>query len=359
MRLRTCAILAALGLLMSSAAQAAAESVALVIRNVEGIDRMASRDAVDGIADSLWQHGFDVVNTTPANNDRDTISRIVRAEFEKKLETADMGLLYYVGTATTGGDRSYVLSGATVRGVPSKSQIEISELLHMLGKSRSSVAIFDIVRRRPGGAAAGLQPGLGSIAPATQTQLLTYATTSDDRADAGLPLTASLSRYLKSEQRPLRLAKLATAVRDDVAYETGGRYVPWIAGNAPGDRERQRDADWKKRRGAALVSLLEAHKCLAGKVTQPQAVRNYLQRKGRAAPFDIADVASADTYDMQWLLRTSQPAACPEAFRALPPPSPPSSGSGSNSGNGGRPPGGGNSSPSAPKGTPSIGVSPL
>lgn len=312
-------LLGALGLLLGSAAgiaPAAANSVALVIRDLDGQagDKIASRKAVDEIADSLWAHGVDVINTAPAANKHAAIKQVIKAEFERKLEGADVALLYYVGTATTGGDRSYVLNGSNTANAP----VEVQELLKSMGRSKHSVAILDIVRNRAAKTQPALKPGLGSITPMSSSQLLAFSTVSDDQAQDGLPLTASLAKYLTSEQKPLKLVRLASLVRDDVAFETGGRYVPWVVGGMPDNMELPKDANWQQRRSQEVATLLTSSKCVTAANPQQRVLSNYFARKRKPAQVDLNKVASADIYDMQWILRTITRQACPDDFQPVP-----------------------------------------
>ena len=148
---RTAAFIGALGLFAASALPATANSVALVIRDLDAqtADRIVSRKSVDDIADSLWAHGLEVIYAAPAGSGRDKIIEIMQKDFVSKISSADVALLYYVGAATTGRGSSFVLTGnnASSGAARAGASMAVQDLLNSMSKSQRSVAIFDIVKR--------------------------------------------------------------------------------------------------------------------------------------------------------------------------------------------------------------------
>ena len=301
--------LAALGL----ATPASARQVALVIRDAEAAKlKGASDDTMRALSELLWAYGVEVIDTSRIAQDR---VPSIMPEFERKLEGTDIALLYYVGVARTGAERTTILApgSAGTQGNNAAPLVVQSLLDSMRAKSKRSVAMLDVLKRRGDirQTRDAELPGLSGIKAVADTQLVSFTNTFVDQAGtANLPMTSSLMRQLQGDrQQPIRLTRLASLVKEEVMFETGNLYVPWVVGSLPDGIELRRapDAEVRTSKLAALGGLLSDKKC-PGANSQSMlqsAVGAHFANEKRQAPSDLTLLASADLNDMMWILRNS------------------------------------------------------
>lgn len=332
MRKTIAALMGAVSLAVSGLFPAAAETkVAFLMR-----DDTASKSAgmtdqqMQDLAALLWAYGVEVIDVSRLKVDR---IKEARDEFESKLGGADVAMLYYVGVATTGGAKSFVLVGADAAQQAGKARIDVVPLLErMRGTSQRSLAIFDVLkqRRQRGQTATEERPGFSGISAipvGSESQLVAYTNTFADSAGSqGLPLSRALMRHLQTEQagRGVKLQQLASLVRQDVAFETGGLYVPWVVGGLPESIELKPmpELEVRQMRVKALTSLMRAKQCVSANGQDEslrQAVANFLGAAAGAGPRDqiLNRLAAKDFEEMYYRLRSAT-SGCPFNFRPTP-----------------------------------------
>ncbi len=217
--------------------------VALVIGN--GKYRYAaelpnpSNDAAD-IAKALGKLGFDVVEGRDL--DKRAMEDKIR-EFGRKLERADLALLFYAGHGLQVGGRNYLVpvdAKLERAGDLSLDTIEVGQILaQMEAEKRVNLVFLDACRDNPlarsfsrtlGARSTAVGSGLAAIQSAVGT-MIAYATQPDNVALDGdgrnSPFTAALLKHIATPA--LEISALMKRVRADVIAATRERQVGWGA----------------------------------------------------------------------------------------------------------------------------------
>lgn len=285
-------------------ARAQERRVALVMRD-PGSATVVTNGHLLELSDRLWGFGVEVIDTSRGQS-ADEVLRVM-PEFERKLDRADVAVLYYAGVARAERDRTVLLTGPQVGQAGAAPPTVQALLSTMRERSRRSFVVLDIVRARV--AVRGReQAGVGALRPEAGSQLVAFTSTHPDQlGQGGLALTAALLRHLDARQSAMGLTHLATLVKEDVALETGGLQVPWVLGSLEGVTELRRVEDAQARRIAALGAMLREKRC-APDATDPVvgATAAWARAGNRRAAADPGQLASADIYDMLWALRVWQ-----------------------------------------------------
>ncbi len=223
--------------------------VALVIGN--GKYRYAaelpnpSNDAAD-IAKALGKLGFDVVEGRDL--DKRAMEDKIR-EFGRKLERADLALLFYAGHGLQVGGRNYLVpvdAKLERAGDLSLDTIEVGQILaQMEAEKRVNLVFLDACRDNPlarsfsrtlGARSTAVGSGLAAIQSAVGT-MIAYATQPDNVALDGdgrnSPFTAALLKHIATPA--LEISALMKRVRADVIAATRERQVPWDHSSLVGD----------------------------------------------------------------------------------------------------------------------------
>lgn len=310
--------------------------IAYLMRDAAASKRagMTDQQMLD-LAATLWAYGIEVIDVSRLNVDR---LKEAQDEFEERLAGADLALLYYVGMATSGPATRIVMPGSDGAQQAAKARVDLLPLLQrMRERSRQSVVILDALKLRlqRNRAAASEAPGFNGLTAATDAganQLVTYTNTfADTPGNEALPLSRALLRHLKAEGTGanLGLVRLASLVKEDVAFDTGGRSVPWVVGGLsdatalqPAEKAAEREL-----RTSMLAALMKARRCIpaqAAGAARDQALRQpitvYLGQVGRPGSANVADVAFREMDEMYHRLRNAR--SCPFVQQAAAPPTP-------------------------------------
>ncbi|NYZ21145.1 caspase family protein, partial [Azospirillum oleiclasticum] len=230
-------------------AWAAEKRVALVIRNAayqDGPQLAAAAANAATMTVALRTAGFDV--TVASDVDHRTLASAM-AEFQRRLATADLGLLYYSGLMMSIGGQSFLLPvDARLRyefDVVFET-VELEQILQQIrDASHKAVVVIDTMMPNP--AVARLAAGMGDAAstvkpapanPPDKPNLLTAY--SHQPGDAPPPVAGrtagpyaiALAKEIAKPGAELRAA--LTAAADAVAAQTGGAQRPWFADRLPG-----------------------------------------------------------------------------------------------------------------------------
>jgi Tfp pilus assembly protein PilF len=202
-------------------------------------------DAAD-IAKALRKLGFDVVEGRDLGK-RDMEDKI--REFGRKLEKADLALLFYAGHGMQVGGKNYLVpvdAKLERAGDLSLDTIEVGQILaQMEAEKRVNLVFLDACRDNPlarsfsrtlGTRSTSVGAGLAAIHSAVGT-LIAYATQPENVALDGdgrnSPFTAALLKHMATPS--LEISALMKRVRADVIAATHEKQVPWDHSSLVGD----------------------------------------------------------------------------------------------------------------------------
>jgi tetratricopeptide (TPR) repeat protein len=232
-----------------AAAVPAGRRVALVIGNAKYryATQLAnpSNDAAD-IAQALRKLGFDVVEGRDL--DKHAMEDRIR-EFGRKVERADLALLFYAGHGMQVGGKNYLVpidAKLERTGDLTLDTIEVGQILaQMEAEKRVNLVFLDACRDNPlarsfarslGARSTSVGSGLAAIQSAVGT-MIAYATQPDNVALDGegrnSPFTAALLKHIATPN--LEISALMKRVRADVIAATREKQVPWDHSSLVGD----------------------------------------------------------------------------------------------------------------------------
>ena len=202
-------------------------------------------DAAD-IAQALRKLGFDVVEGRDLGK-REMEDKI--REFGRKLERADLALLFYAGHGMQVAGRNYLVpvdAKLERAGDLSLDTIEVGQILaQMEAEKRVNLVFLDACRDNPlarsfsrslGTRSTSVGSGLAAIQSAVGT-LIAYATQPENVALDGdgrnSPFTAALLKHMATPS--LEISALMKRVRADVIAATHNKQVPWDHSSLVGD----------------------------------------------------------------------------------------------------------------------------
>jgi tetratricopeptide (TPR) repeat protein len=202
-------------------------------------------DAAD-IAQALRKLGFDVVEGRDLGK-REMEDKI--REFGRKLERADLALLFYAGHGMQVAGRNYLVpvdAKLERAGDLSLDTIEVGQILaQMEAEKRVNLVFLDACRDNPlarsfsrslGTRSTSVGSGLAAIQSAVGT-LIAYATQPENVALDGdgrnSPFTAALLKHMATPS--LEISALMKRVRADVIAATHEKQVPWDHSSLVGD----------------------------------------------------------------------------------------------------------------------------
>jgi tetratricopeptide (TPR) repeat protein len=202
-------------------------------------------DAAD-IALALRKLGFDVVEGRDLGK-REMEDKI--REFGRKLERADLALLFYAGHGMQVAGRNYLVpvdAKLERAGDLSLDTIEVGQILaQMEAEKRVNLVFLDACRDNPlarsfsrslGTRSTSVGSGLAAIQSAVGT-LIAYATQPENVALDGdgrnSPFTAALLKHMATPS--LEISALMKRVRADVIAATHEKQVPWDHSSLVGD----------------------------------------------------------------------------------------------------------------------------
>ena len=202
-------------------------------------------DAAD-IAQALRKLGFDVVEGRDLGK-REMEDKI--REFGRKLERADLALLFYAGHGMQVAGRNYLVpvdAKLERAGDLSLDTIEVGQILaQMEAEKRVNLVFLDACRDNPlarsfsrslGTRSTSVGSGLAAIQSAVGT-LIAYATQPENVALDGdgrnSPFTAALLKHMATPS--LEISALMKRVRADVIAATREKQVPWDHSSLVGD----------------------------------------------------------------------------------------------------------------------------
>jgi uncharacterized caspase-like protein len=237
--------------IVTSAALAAPERVALVIGNSKYVAANALPNAANDartMVRSLRALGFEVAEGL--DTDRAGMERLIR-EFLRNAASARVALLYYAGHGLQVDGRNYLipvdakLESASDLGFET---IELDNILENLnGPARANIIVLDACRNNPFtrslaarmGATRALtvQSGLAGYSSVGTGTLIAFSTAPGtvalDGSGGNSPFTLSLAKHIGTPGIEVR--QMLTRVRADVAAATGGRQIPWDNSSLLGD----------------------------------------------------------------------------------------------------------------------------
>jgi Tfp pilus assembly protein PilF len=204
-----------------------------------------SNDAAD-IAQALRKLRFDVIEGRDL--DRRAMEDKIRA-FGRKLEGADLALLFYAGHGMQVGGKNYLVpvdAKLERTGDLSLDTIEMGQILaQMEAEKRVNLIFLDACRDNPlarsfarslGTRSTAVGSGLAAIQSAVGT-MIAYATQPDNVALDGdgrnSPFTAALLKHIATPR--LEISTLMKRVRADVIAATHEKQVPWDHSSLVGD----------------------------------------------------------------------------------------------------------------------------
>ena len=202
-------------------------------------------DAAD-IANALRKLGFDVVEGRDLGK-REMEDKI--REFGRKLERADLALLFYAGHGMQVAGKNYLVpvdAKLERAGDLSLDTIEVGQILaQMEAEKRVNLVFLDACRDNPlarsfsrtlGTRSTSVGAGLAAIHSAVGT-MIAYATQPENVALDGdgrnSPFTAALLKHLATPS--LEISALMKRVRADVIAATKEKQVPWDHSSLIGD----------------------------------------------------------------------------------------------------------------------------
>jgi tetratricopeptide (TPR) repeat protein len=202
-------------------------------------------DAAD-IANALRKLGFDVVEGRDLGK-REMEDKI--REFGRKLDKADLALLFYAGHGMQVAGRNYLVpvdAKLERAGDLSLDTIEVGQILaQMEAEKRVNLVFLDACRDNPlarsfsrslGTRSTSVGSGLAAIQSAVGT-LIAYATQPENVALDGdgrnSPFTAALLKHMATPS--LEISALMKRVRADVIAATHEKQVPWDHSSLVGD----------------------------------------------------------------------------------------------------------------------------
>ena len=204
-----------------------------------------SNDAAD-IAQALRKLGFDVVEGRDL--DKHAMEDRIR-EFGRKVERADLALLFYAGHGMQVGGKNYLVpidAKLERTGDLTLDTIEVGQILaQMEAEKRVNLVFLDACRDNPlarsfarslGTRSTSVGSGLAAIQSAVGT-MIAYATQPDNVALDGegrnSPFTAALLKHIATPN--LEISALMKRVRADVIAATREKQVPWDHSSLVGD----------------------------------------------------------------------------------------------------------------------------
>lgn len=204
-----------------------------------------SNDAAD-IAQALRKLGFDVVEGRDL--DKHAMEDKIR-EFGRKVERADLALLFYAGHGMQVGGKNYLVpidAKLERTGDLTLDTIEVGQILaQMEAEKRVNLVFLDACRDNPlarsfarslGTRSTSVGSGLAAIQSAVGT-MIAYATQPDNVALDGegrnSPFTAALLKHIATPN--LEISALMKRVRADVIAATREKQVPWDHSSLVGD----------------------------------------------------------------------------------------------------------------------------
>ena len=204
-----------------------------------------SNDAAD-VAQALRKLRFDVVEGRDL--DRRGMEDRIR-EFGRKVEGADLALLFYAGHGMQVGGKNYLVpidAKLERTGDLSLDTIEVGQVLaQMEAEKRVNLVFLDACRDNPlarsfarslGTRSTSVGSGLAAIQSAVGT-MIAYATQPDNVALDGegrnSPFTAALLKHIATPN--LEISALMKRVRADVIAATHEKQVPWDHSSLVGD----------------------------------------------------------------------------------------------------------------------------
>jgi tetratricopeptide (TPR) repeat protein len=204
-----------------------------------------SNDAAD-IAQALRKLRFDVIEGRDL--DRHAMEDKIRA-FGRKVEGADLALLFYAGHGMQVGGRNYLVpidAKLERTGDLSLDTIELGQIIaQMEAEKRVNLIFLDACRDNPlarsfarslGTRSTAVGSGLAAIQGAVGT-MIAYATQPDNVALDGdgrnSPFTAALLKHIATPR--LEISALMKRVRADVIAATHEKQVPWDHSSLVGD----------------------------------------------------------------------------------------------------------------------------
>jgi tetratricopeptide (TPR) repeat protein len=207
--------------------------------------RNPSNDAAD-ITQALRKLGFDAIEGRDL--DRHGMEDKIR-EFGRKLEGADLALLFYAGHGMQVDGKNYLVpidAKLERAGDLSLDTIEVGQILaQMEAEKRVNLVFLDACRDNPlarsfsrslGTRSTSVGSGLAAIQSAIGT-MITYATQPDNVALDGdgrnSPFTTALLKHVATPG--LEISALMKRVRADVIAATHEKQVPWDHSSLVGD----------------------------------------------------------------------------------------------------------------------------
>jgi tetratricopeptide (TPR) repeat protein len=207
--------------------------------------RNPSNDAAD-ITQALRKLGFDAIEGRDL--DRHGMEDKIR-EFGRKLEGADLALLFYAGHGMQVGGKNYLVpidAKLERAGDLSLDTIEVGQILaQMEAEKRVNLVFLDACRDNPlarsfsrslGTRSTSVGSGLAAIQSAIGT-MIAYATQPDNVALDGdgrnSPFTTALLKHVTTPG--LEISALMKRVRADVIAATHEKQVPWDHSSLVGD----------------------------------------------------------------------------------------------------------------------------
>jgi tetratricopeptide (TPR) repeat protein len=204
-----------------------------------------SNDAAD-IAQALRKLRFDVIEGRDL--DRHAMEDKIRA-FGRKVEGADLALLFYAGHGMQVGGKNYLVpidAKLERTGDLSLDTIELGQIIaQMEAEKRVNLIFLDACRDNPlarslarslGTRSTAVGSGLAAIQSAVGT-MIAYATQPDNVALDGdgrnSPFTAALLKHIATPR--LEISALMKRVRADVIAATHEKQVPWDHSSLVGD----------------------------------------------------------------------------------------------------------------------------
>lgn len=200
-----------------------------------------AHDAED-VAEALKTLGFDVVE---GRNLDFQATRMAIREFSKKLEEADLGLLFYAGHGVQVSGRNYLVPiDAQLDSVAALEvdAINLDAVMHAMEtqeRTRTNIVILDACRDNPftrtlkrsasASRSTSIEQGLAPIKTAGGT-LVAYATDPgnvalDGSGTRNSPFTGALLAHMTIPE--LEIETLLKRVRRDVIAATKGKQTPW------------------------------------------------------------------------------------------------------------------------------------
>lgn len=224
---------------------AAPRKVALVIGNA-AYDRAPAlvnpvNDAVD-VSSALAQLGFEIVEGYDL--DYAAMRESVR-DFARKLDAAEVGLVYFAGHGLQVDGRNYMLPvDAALRGEGSVSAeaIDLNDVLAPLSRGervrivlldacRDNPLAADFARRFAAARSAAMGKGLAQVETSAPDTLIAYATSpgavASDGAGRNSPFTAALLRHIETPGADI--SEVMRRVSASVNAATNTLQTPWIS----------------------------------------------------------------------------------------------------------------------------------